>query len=223
MEDDIKKRTAIFTNAVQEIFGERLLSVMGYGSIAAGSYIKGRSDINLVVVIDRLTVEEILMLRKKILKISLKNRLLPFFFSAEFIRSSSDIFPVEWKEIKEHHIILYGKDFAADITVKKEEMRLQLERELKQNYIDFQQGIIYNRFLFDVLEESYRSLKVFLRNIRDVCSEEIEEPEYFPRLDIILTGKRPYLSNEPLRKISQEHLSFLERLIKIIDKPGGRQ
>jgi len=206
-----------FLTVLKEIFGSGLVSVIGYGSIAGGTYVPGKSDINLIVVIDNFRVTDIMQVRKKLLKHAIKNAITPFFFSPGFLKSSPEVFPVEWKEIKTGHIIFYGRDVTEDISIDKKDLRLQIERELKQNYIDFQQGLVFDRDVFSTLRESYKSLTVVLRNMKDIYADEFEKPGYLEKLGSCYSGKIK-LKKAEILEIAEQHLAYINKLINIIEQ-----
>lgn len=214
MEEIIKNKIEKFLKYVKEIFGERLLSVILYGSAAKGKYVEGVSDINLIFIVDKIGYEEILRLNK-IHKIAYKNRIKPFFFNKWFLISSSDVFPVEWKDIKENHIIIYGEDLTSGIEVKEEKIALQVERELKQNYLNFQQGLIFEKYKKDIILESIKNLKFLQKYIEMVVKKKIEFPDYFDEIE--KTGK---IKGEKINEIIEKHFEFLEKIIKIVDERG---
>lgn len=223
MEEVVKKKTEGFIKSVKEIFGERLLSVIAYGSIVKDAYIKGKSDINILVITETLEMEDLMELKGKTAKRAVKNGLSPFFFSMDFMRSSADVFPLEWKEMQENHIILYGSDVIKESEIDKKDLLRQIEREIKQNYIDFQEGMIFNRNMYAALEESCRSLKVILRNMKEFCPEEAGKPGYFKKMENLSGFRKVKYSKSLLKEFAQEHLEFLKSLIAIADKAAGAQ
>ena len=45
--------------------------------------------------------------------------------------SSTDVFPVEFLDIKDNRLVLYGRDIFKEIKVGKKNLRLEIEREFK--------------------------------------------------------------------------------------------
>jgi predicted nucleotidyltransferase len=201
-----------FVSGLREILSERLLSVVLYGSAVQATYQAGSSDINLIVLVDNPGVDDFLKIKKSLGRVMFRARLRPFFFTPDFLRTSSDVFPLEWKEIKEHYRIIQGKDFVQEIAVAPDDLRLQLEREVKQNFLNFQQALIFRKDLTGLLRDAVKSLKVLMRNFPAGVGTEIAEPEYFKILQE-KAGGRKRLTAEEAEKISAEHLAFLKELI----------
>jgi len=119
------------TEELKRTFGESLISVVLYGSAAAGDHTGKRSDYNVLVVAESINPQHLRALSKIARKWALANNPPPLLFTLERLRASTDIFPIELTDIRQTHKILYGKDVVSDLTVQKEHMRLELERELK--------------------------------------------------------------------------------------------
>jgi hypothetical protein len=64
-------------------------------------------------------------------KYSKLNVSFPYLFTVDFIQTSLDSFPLEFLELKQRHMTVTGEDVLAGLEIKKEDIRLQCERELK--------------------------------------------------------------------------------------------
>lgn len=221
MEEEIRRKVSFFIKKLIETFNGRLLSVIAYGSSADGSYVPGKSDINLLVVVGELTFEDMRILRKTAVRNAVRNGISPFFFTPEFIRGSADTFAVEWKEMKEKRLVLFGSDIIKDIQVENRDLLLQLEREIKQNYVRFQHAMIFDPDIHYALGESFRTLKVFLRNSYRAMGKKIERPPYFSELERILDRKPFFCRKEKTESLARQHLAFLGDLLQSFDKPAG--
>ena len=80
-----------------------LLSVFLYGSAAGANYVPKHSDINLCFIFKKLDFEVLEESLKSAAKGAKKKITAPLFFTKEMIVASSDVFPVEFLEMKEHH------------------------------------------------------------------------------------------------------------------------
>ncbi len=129
-----EKPSDIFDELISDLtnaLGTDLESVVLFGSAAAGRYVRGRSDMNLLVMVaegaPRVT-----------------SRLLPFFgkwspagvapplvMSRDYLAASRDVFPIEFLAMAANHQVLHGSDPLAGLDLEPAHLRLQLERELK--------------------------------------------------------------------------------------------
>ncbi len=125
--------------AVVETYCERLVSALGvhvkaisvYGSATGPDYIQGKSNVNLVVVVDRLD-QDILASMLDTVRWGAKKRIVPpLVLTPQYIESSLDVFPIEFVEIKESHILLMGEDHFTSLEVSHDHLRLECESQLK--------------------------------------------------------------------------------------------
>ena len=130
------------TQDYQKVFGKDLISLILYGSAAGGSYVKGKSDINLLVV---LTPEAINRLEDCLTTVKQWRKCrvaVPLVMTKAFIEASLDCYPIEFLNMKNSHILIYGEDVLAQLNFKPEDLRLQIERELKGKLVLLRQGYL---------------------------------------------------------------------------------
>lgn len=130
------------TEDYQKVFGNDLVALIIYGSAAGGFYVKGKSDINLLVIltpqaVNRLedALDTVKYWRKRCVAV-------PWIMTGEFIGSSIDAYPIEFLNLKSSHILIYGKDVLAPLQFKPEDLRLQIEKELKGKLILLRQAYL---------------------------------------------------------------------------------
>ena len=130
------------TEDYRQVFGKDLVSLILYGRAAGGHYVKGKSDINLLVV---LTKEGINRLEDSlaIVKQWKKNRVaVPLVMTKAFIESSLDCYPIEFLNMKNSHILIHGEDVLEQLKFKPEDLRLQIEKELKGKLVLLRQSYL---------------------------------------------------------------------------------
>ena len=132
------------SESFKDEFGDNLSSIHLYGSAARGEYIPGKSDLNLLLVFERLDKETL----KKISTYQSKytGKVSFICLTKDYIDSSDDSFPIELLDMKLHHEVLYGEDRLAGIEIVPEHLRIQLERELKAKLTLLRQGLIIHGF-----------------------------------------------------------------------------
>lgn len=133
-----------FVREVQGLYAEDLLAIFLYGSAAAGEHVPGRSDINVGVVLRKLTPA---LLRKAGAHLRAWRRqgfATPVFFDPESLHDSLDVFPIEFLDMQERHRLLWGPDLLADLSIAGGNLRLQCKQELRgklmklrQSYVEF--------------------------------------------------------------------------------------
>ena len=114
-----------FVQDVQGVYGEDLLAILLYGSAAAGEHIPGRSDINVVVMLQELTPALLRKAASHLRGWHRKGFATPLFFDPEILHDSLDVFPIEFLDMQERHRTLWGPDLFADLGIGRDNLRLQ--------------------------------------------------------------------------------------------------
>jgi hypothetical protein len=123
------------TAKLQEALGEQLRGVVLYGSAAAGDTTGKRSDVNLLVLVDRLGVPELQALFGPTRSWAKQGNPPPLLFTEARLRESVDVFPIEMLDIRDQHRVLAGENPLAGLTISGANLRHQIEHELKGKLI----------------------------------------------------------------------------------------
>ena len=151
------------TEALKTACGDNLTSVILYGSAAAGDHTGKRSDYNVLVVTQDLGRNALAAFSKTAKAWSKAGNPAPLLFTMERLKKSTDVFPVELLDIKECHQILFGADVVSDLDICTDNLRLQIEHELRGNLIQLrQQYLLATGNAKEVCGLMVRSLSSFL-------------------------------------------------------------
>jgi len=115
--------------------GSNLLSVILYGSAAAGEFHARHSDVNLLCLFEKLDADTLAALSPVTRKWVRKGHPPPLVFATSQLARAADVFAIEMLDIKASHKVLAGADLVADIDVPLALHHLQVERELRQALI----------------------------------------------------------------------------------------
>lgn len=146
------KITGNLINELKDIFKEKLVSVILYGSCAEDKCENEFSDINLIIVIDNLLAMDLkkaTLLLKDLIKV---NNSIPLFMDKDEWFNSCDSYPIEYFDIKDRYRILYGDDIVKPLVLDKKNLRLQCEHEVKNLLIRLRQGYLANSNNFKAIE-----------------------------------------------------------------------
>ncbi len=120
-----------FTADYRGIFGEELVAIILYGSGAGHHYIPGKSDLNFLVILTDKGLEDLEKAMPVVAKWRKSNVTTPLFMTRDYICSSLDAYPIEFLDMKQNHVAVYGEDVLAGLEINREHLRLQVERELR--------------------------------------------------------------------------------------------
>lgn len=144
-----------------------LRAALLYGSAAAGDHAGRASDVNLLLVLDRLGKPELDQLRPPSRAWLRAGNPAPLLFTPERLRQSADVFPIELLDMKETHRVLFGEDVLEDLEVRTDNLRLQIEHELKGKLIHLQKAYLatggHDRKVAALMASSFTSITVLFR------------------------------------------------------------
>ena len=224
-----------FIIRLKNTYGEELISVVLYGSGASGEFTTRYSNVNLLVILkdtslDNLNKISTLITRHKFQMIK------PLFFSEGYIKRSIDVFPIEFLDMKENHIVLHGKDVLSSLAIDIKNLRFQCEQELKAKLVNIKDAYLRIRNkqeLKRLLFSSFTSIIHILRNLvrlkgnspsylkedvlKDISKEFNIDTTNFNK---ILNAKKKnlILSSEETESLFFALVTDLEKIIDIVDK-----
>lgn len=125
-----KRLVGQFTDEFKTLYGNGLVSVILYGSATSGEFAAKHSNLNIAVILSDSSIENVGRSSRIVSKWAFRH-ISPVFFSEDDIRWSSDVFPIEFSDIKDSHALLFGKDVFRDLKIDNVNLRCQCEHELK--------------------------------------------------------------------------------------------
>ncbi len=154
-----------------------LKAVILYGSAAAGDHVGKRSDYNVLVVMDQLGLPELKLFLKPSEAWVKDGNAAPLLFTPEGFRHSGDVFPIELLDIRDSHRVLFGQDITGEIEINPENLRLQLEHELKGKLIQLRERYLEtggkSRQVADLMINSLSSFLVLFRAALRLFREQV--------------------------------------------------
>ncbi|HZI22676.1 MAG TPA: hypothetical protein VFD76_09160 [Gemmatimonadales bacterium] len=183
-------------DAVARALGPRLVTLLLYGSAARGTHVRGRSDVNTLLICD--AVDEALFdaLAPVVRPWTKAGHPAPLIFTEREWRQSADAFPIEYEDIRDAHRVLAGRDPWGGIRVEREELRRQLEHELMGKLVQLRQAYATLREepkrLGDVIVGSARGYFTMLRAVLRLAGKPVPaRPEQLVSAAGALVGFAP--------------------------------
>jgi len=142
MYEKIKKSVSNSIELWKRVWGDSLQSAYLYGSAAREGWSSKTSDINILLLVDSGQYEK-WPEAAEVVKRKLKGGFaVPLILSENYVRSSLDVYPMEFLDIKLWHEVLHGNDFFADLTIEPSDLRIQAEREIKGKWVQLRQAAL---------------------------------------------------------------------------------
>lgn len=241
MANELEKRLSELTGRLTKAFGDRLLSVVLYGSAASGEYQGSYSDLNVLCVLRTIGPEE-LGLAEPIIRWwhSLDNPS-PLLLREDELDNATDCFAMEFHDIVECHRVLAGADVVKDLTIDNRYYRGQVEHELRAKLLRLRQkagGLLSDReALVRLMAESVSTFCHLGRHALRLAGEEAPRTKregigasaarfgfdagpFYTLLDL-RAGSRKARDVKPLTLLA-EYMQQIEKLTGAVDRMSRR-
>lgn len=168
---DIQAKKAIepYLRELLKIHQDNVVSVLVCGSAAGADYVPGISNITLLVVLEKLEFQDLQKSLKLVSGGINKKIAAPLFLTRKHMESSTDVFPIEFLEMKESHLLLYGEDLLGPLEINPANIRLFCEEQIKGKLIRIRQAYLEiglkRKGIEALLKESLASLTPVFRNL----------------------------------------------------------
>ncbi|MGD0825407.1 MAG: hypothetical protein ABR908_12530 [Terriglobales bacterium] len=131
-----------FVERIRTAAGTNLVSVILYGSAAAGDYVVDHSDVNLLCVLGETSFTAIEALAPAVAWWGKQKHREPLLMSAEEMRRSADVFSIEFLDMRRHYRVLWGEDVLETLEIPIRLHRAQVEYELREKTILLRQRLL---------------------------------------------------------------------------------
>lgn len=171
--------------------GDGLRCVALYGSTARGERVSRKPDLNVLVLVDTIDMEHLRREASVARAWRESGHPPPLTLTVGEWRTSSDIFPMEYADILAHNRILHGAFPGERPTVRREDLRLQLEHETLSKLFRLRHAVLASgaepKGLLDMIEGSASSIMALLRSTLRLAGEEppAESSAVLDRIEVI--------------------------------------
>jgi hypothetical protein len=157
--------------------GDNLVSVVLYGSAAAGDYVQTRSDYNLLIALNRITPADLRQAQAPMRNWQRLGHPMPVYFTVEELSDAADVFPIEFHQMEKARLILYGEDPFKSLQFSDVNLRHQTEYELRSKLIQ--------------LRRLYIPASVSVQKLAALMSDSLASFAALFRPVLMLYGKEP--------------------------------
>jgi hypothetical protein len=131
-----------FVQKLKAAAADNLKAVILYGSAATEEFHSKHSDLNILCLVGQADAARLEALHGPVDWWIRRGQRPPLVFTLEELRRSADIFTIELLDMKSRHRILYGDNLLAEISVPLHYHSLQVERELRTDWLRLRQAIL---------------------------------------------------------------------------------
>lgn len=209
-------------NECKKILDDNLVSIIKFGT-------EGEPN-NLLIVTERLGIDDLDKIKPIILKSSKKTKIVPILFTELGLMDSSDVFPLEILDMKHPHEVLFGEDVIEKVSLDKKHVRRQLEFELRSKLIHLRENYIWikkPKELRALLKSAVPTLMplfyglLFLKDIRPPRNLNSLFAEVHNKYGADMSLFRAIRQDKIKGKealIVKDLMALLEKLISMVDK-----
>lgn len=127
----------------EEAFGDNLVSAFIHGDCLMEGYSALEFPWTVSFILKSNSVEDMLPLQKLTAKAKRENIVFNHVFSRFEIKSSQDVFPLEFLHIKSKNVTICGETPLADFSPNLAELRIECERELRGLLVHLRRAFLY--------------------------------------------------------------------------------
>lgn len=190
---------------LEKAYGKELVSVILYGSAAAGDWHPGYSDLNVLAVLQRVGIEQLDKAEKIFQWWREQGNPSPLLMAEQEVRTSTDCFAIEFHDMAERRRVLSGDDVIAGLAIDDRYYRAQIEHEVRAKLLRLRQkagGVLHDH-------------RLLMRLMLDSVSTFVLLGRHALR---IRQGKAPWRKHEIVRVLREEfgiRGESFERLLRL--------
>lgn len=226
-----------FTEEIRGCGGESVRSLTVFGSALTDEFRPGASDYNFLVIAEPVEIDLLDRMAGRMGKWRKKRIAPPLLLSPFFLKNALDSYPLEFLAMAAKYRVLLGEDPLHGITFRKEDVRLQCEREMWSKVLLFRRAFLESegapRGLQQLVERGYPSLMAIFRGMlflkdgpwqtmgepfRTACGSQLGLPPDLLRDLHQVRGRRSAPSREQIHGDVRRLLQELEDLVIQVDR-----
>ena len=222
---------------LSEAHGQNLSSVVLYGSAVVGGQLEEDRPKKILVVLDLITPIDLKAAHAVADWWRSEGNPLPVYFTDEEISDSSDVFPIEFIDMSEKRHVLYGKDPFDGLEIPTQNLRHQLEYELRAKLLRLRRIYIpasrNANQLARLMADSLDNFAVLFRHVLMMFEKEAPfekrecvmklademklDKQVFARIFEYATDEEVWLESETNETFAK-YLGQIEKVIEAVDK-----
>ncbi len=226
-----------FIQKLKSSAGDNLKAAALYGSAVTGEFHSKHSDLNILCILEQADAARIEALHSPVEWWMKQGHRAPLFFTLQELQSSADVFAIELLDMKLHHRMLHGEDMLAGLEVPLHYHAIQVERELRTDWLRLRQAILTapkkTDVYLDLMTSSLSAFAALFRHalialgeppaankraaIERVAQFAHADPSAFLAILEIREGKQK-LQGNAVEKTLEQYFAFVETVTDEFDR-----
>ena len=157
-----------FLARIREAAQDNLVSVILYGSAAAGDFHQEYSDINLFCVLRDSSFAKLQALAPTVKWWDRQKQPPPLFMTRDEVERTADVFSIELMDMKQHRRVIFGEDILQELKIPSKLHRVQVEYELGEKLSLLRRHLLLasgnEKKMWDLLTQSISSFTTLFRH-----------------------------------------------------------
>ncbi len=131
-----------YAETLKELAGDSARSLTLFGAVAAGTFNPRSHTARSVFVVGDVDLDMLHRLARQGPRLGKARIAAPLIMTPEYIEASLDTFPLEFLEIAQHHIRVFGEDYFRELPLQAADVRHECEREIKTIQLGMRQALL---------------------------------------------------------------------------------
>jgi len=233
----IKEALSGLVEDLRATHGNNLACVVLYGSAAAGDHHELRSDYNILIALHRITPEDLRLAQAPMREWQRLGHPLPVYFTIEELSDAADVFPIEFHQMANARVVLYGHDPFQFVQLSSANLRHQAEYELRSKLIQLRRlyipASVSIEKLCDLMSDSLSSFAALFRAVLMLHDQQAPvskpdvvratakllrlDPAPFERIFEFRTGGNLPTSEKEANDLFGAYLFQIEQVVEAVD------
>jgi hypothetical protein len=191
----MKHQFHAFIDDLRSTHGDNLVSVTLYGSAASSTdFVGDAADYNLLIVLKQITPADLRNAHGAVREWHKLGHPIPVYFTVSEIETAADVFPIEFHQMEKVRRVLFGTDVLADVKFSDENLRHQVEYELRSKLM--------------LLRRQYIPASSSAEDLQSLMSSSLVTFASLFRAVLMLYGVEPPVSRRETTAMTAQHLKL---------------
>ena len=204
-----EKKISEFVTRLRAAAGTNLESVILFGSSVAGDFHPEFSNINLFCVVRDNSFAALQALSPAVKWWDSQKQPPPLFMTRDEIARSTDVFAIEFMDVKQHHRVLFGDDVFANLSIPSNLHRVQVEYELREKLALLRQHLLL------AVDKDSRMWELLVRSVSSFAT-------LFRHALMVLEQNAPAGKREAVQALAQRIGFDASSVLQVLDVREGK-